>query len=232
METTSEPATQAPFSPFPSSFSQEFGPSTQIPDDLLPKPEACEFPPEIIATIGNIEIPLDKRFPGAEKVEDLPESSQLLDQAFSAQDFKAYRLSQPGGNDQQARLERRYKLLVSRRLLDLSEATIAHFKEEPADYVIFEEGYNAKMFKLKCQAWVDMLEQMIEDFEDLSENCDDWVSSPEAYKEVQEAMLDLHDAATEIISQDGVEPIRKFAELHKLFPSSFIESIQDSIYWN
>ena len=76
-------------SPVPSSFSQGFE---------LPRPDPADFPPEIIPTIGNIEIPLDKRFPTAE-FDQLPECSQLLEQAFTAQNFKAYRLTHPGGMD-------------------------------------------------------------------------------------------------------------------------------------
>ena len=208
-------------SPVPSSFSQGFE---------LPRPDPADFPPEIIPTIGNIEIPLDKRFPTSE-FDQLPECSQLLEQAFTSQNFKAYRLTHPGGMDKQAQIERRYKVLVSRRLIDLSEETIARFKAEPAEYTIFEEGYNAKMYTLKCKCWVELIEQMIEDFDDLCEDCDDWASCQNAYNDVHTAMLDLHEIACEVLDNDE-EPVVRFSQFHKIFPSNFVESIQDSIYWN
>lgn len=209
-------------SPLPSSASQGFE---------FPKPDPAEFPPEITATIGNIEIPLDARFPSS-TYQDLPEYSQLLQDAFKdSSHMRKFRLTQAGGMDKQAQTERKYKTLISRRLADLTEAVIQNFKENPADYVVFEERYNARMYQLKCRAWVELLEQMIEDFDDLSADCEDWNSSQEACEEVNQALLDLHEAANDVLDSLD-EPVMKFSQFHKIFPPCFIQSFENSIYWN
>lgn len=217
----------APVSPLDSSSI----PATQPSSFELPKPDLCEFPPDIVPTIGNIEIPLNARFPSSEYSE-LPPYSQVLQDAFQdGSHMRKYRLTHPGGIDRQAQLEYKYKNLVAKRLADLTEAVIQHFKENPADYTIFEEMFNARMYKLKCQAWVQLWEQMITDFDDLAEDCDDWNSAQEACEEVSQAMLDLHEEANKILDKPE-EPILKFNEFHKLFPPCFIESFENSIYWN
>ena len=221
METSSQQLSPA-MSPIPRAASQGFS---------FPLPDLCEFPPDIVPNICNIEIPLDQRFPMSDYSE-LPPFSQLLQDAFKdPSHMRKYRLMHPGGIDKQAQLECKYRILLEKRLADLTETVIEGFKENQTDYVIFEERYNAKMYLLKCRCWVDLLEQMIQDFDDLASECDDWNSSQEACEEVSQAMLDLHEAANKILDE-GTEPVLKFSDFHKTFPPCFIQSFENSIYWN